>query len=123
MDVLRMERRYIVKYTGKYVSDIVAAHKSEMVARYTAATELFWAVENQVRGLLAGEAVLVFGYPAYHCFAREVLKKQLRFGGGFGLVAEVALLVTKWARRGCDPVILAKIQDELFAIPAPGGAP
>lgn len=103
------------------VGEDFAAKKTQMVNNMTMALAELSVLEERVKGILSGEAVLTVDYTKYHSFAREVWKKQKRFGGGSGLVDETAVLLAKWKARGCTEAVLDKLRNEIFAIPAPAG--
>ena len=47
----------------------------------------------------------------------ELNRQQEISGESFAMAAQV--LLDKWAARGCDPEVLAKIRTEVFDTPAP----
>ena len=113
-------RRYTERLIPDRVKEDFATQKPVMVAKVTEIFNLLVTIEDRVKGILSGEAVITVDYPKYHAFSKEIFKLQRRFGGGSGLNEEVALLVAKWKARGCLEPVLNKIRDEVFSIPAPG---
>jgi hypothetical protein len=90
-----------------------------MIAMETVVFNDLCTIEDRVKGILAGEAVVTCDYPKYHTFSRQIYKLQKRFLGGAGMEGEVALLVARWKARGCTEGVLNRIRDEGFSIPAP----
>jgi hypothetical protein len=112
-------RKYTLGVNPTRVMEDLTAQKPTMVSKATErATELS-TIEDRVKATLAGENVITSDYPKYHAFARQIYKLQRRFGGGTGLMDEVALLLAKWKARGCIEAVLIKVRNEVFAIAAP----
>ncbi|MEO0107640.1 MAG: hypothetical protein ABIK62_00475 [candidate division WOR-3 bacterium] len=112
-------RNYTDGVIPERVKEDFTTKKPIMVAKITDLFNQLTTIEDRVKGVLSGESVATCDYVKYHCFAREVWKKQRRFGGGTGLIDEVALLVAKWRARGCTDSVLTKIRNEVFALQPP----
>jgi hypothetical protein len=114
----------IENYTSKLIPSRVKedfeTKKPAMLVRYTATTDEICTIQDRVRGILSGETVYP-GWPVarYQAFAMEIYRAQKQWRGGNQLIQLAALIIAKWKFRGCAEPILAKIRDEVFAIPAP----
>ena len=112
--------KFIGKWTGNRCKEVVDLLKPSVDAEMALIQAQLIDLEARARAVLAGEAVVTSDYPKYHTFVRQIFSLQRHFGGGSGLIEEVALLVAKFKARGCLEPVLNKLRDEIFAIPAPG---
>ena len=72
------------------------------------------------RQTLNAAGVHTIFYVAYLNYARQLYKlsrQQNISGESFAMAAQV--LLDKWAARGCDPKVLAKIRTDVFDIAEP----
>ena len=77
-------------------------------------------MENKVREVINASGVSTSQYVPYLNFGRQLYKlsrEQQISGETFAMAAQV--LLDKWAARGCDPEVLAKIRTDVFDISAP----
>ncbi len=107
--------------TGK-VKEILDALRPDMLKHYEAAIVSFCEMETKARQTLNAAGVHTIFYVAYLNYARQLYKlsrQQGISGESFALQAQV--LLEKWASRGLDSAILARIRTEVFdaSIPTP----
>ena len=107
--------------TGR-VKAILDDLRPEMLKRYEAAVASLCEMEVKARQTLNAAGVHTIMYVPYLNYARQLYKlsrQQGISGESFALVAKV--LLDKWAARGLDPAVLARIRTEVFdaAPPAP----
>ena len=108
------------KYNTEAVKQSLDRLRPAMAARYQAAAAQLCIMENEVRTQLNQCGVHTMLYVPYLNFGRQLYKlsKQRGISGeSFAMAAQV--LLDKWAARGCDPDVLAKIRTDVFDIPAP----
>jgi hypothetical protein len=102
------------------VKQILDDRRSDMLKRYEAAVASLCEMETKARQTLNAAGVHTIFYVAYLSYARQLYKlsrQQGISGESFALQAQV--LLDKWANRGLDPVVLARIRTEVFDAPAP----
>ena len=112
-------RKYTEGVIPARIAEDFTTKKPVMVSKVTERMTELTTIEDRVKGVLSSEAALTCDYVKYHNFAREIYKLQRRFGGGVGMVDEVALVLAKWQARGCTNAILTKIRNNIFAVSAP----
>ena len=96
--------------------------RPEMLEHYKAAVASLCEMETKARQTLNAAGVHTIMYVPYLSYARQLYKlsrQQGISGESFALVAKV--LLDKWAARGLDSAVLARIRTEVFdvAVPAP----
>ena len=94
--------------------------RPDMLKRYEAAVASLCEMEVKARQTLNAAGVHTIFYVAYLNYARQLYKlsrQQGISGESFAMAAQV--LLDKWAARGCDPKVLAKIRTDVFDIDAP----
>jgi hypothetical protein len=91
-----------------------------MAKRYEAAMAQVYAMEMKVKEVINACGVSTSQYVPYLNFGRQLYKlsrEQNISGESFAMAAQV--LLEKWAARGCDPEVLAKVRKDVFDIDAP----
>ena len=119
-DPTKRTERWMVKYNLERVSKTLADMQGKMAEHYTAAMVGLCAMETDVKQVINACGVSTSQYVPYLNFGRQLYKlsKQRGISGeSFAMAAQV--LLDKWAARGCDPEVLAKIRTEVFNTPAP----
>jgi hypothetical protein len=119
MDAIRSLESYTLKVNPERVKEDFTQKKARMLTYLQTAFNALAAMQNQVMAVLAGYDLSTTDYPKYRAFASSVWKLQQKFGGGVGMINEVALQVAKWKARGCTEAVLNRIRDDVFNIPAP----
>ncbi len=112
--------RYKAKYNIKRVGETLNDLHEDMAARYEAAISQVYAMETKVKEVINASGVSTTQYVPYLNFGRQLYKlsrQQNISGESFAMAAQV--LLDKWAARGCDPEILAKVRKDVFDIDAP----
>jgi len=105
--------------TGK-VKEILDDLRPDMLKHYEAAVASLCEMETKARQTLNAAGVHTIMYVPYLNYARQLYKfsrQQGISGESFALVAEV--LLQKWAARGLNAAVLARIRTEVFDIVAP----
>src|SRR5512143_2200010 len=105
--------------TGK-VKQILDDLRPDMLKHYEAAVASLCEMETKARQTLNAAGVHTIFYVAYLNYARQLYKlsrQQGISGESFALQAQV--LLDKWAARGLDAVVLARIRTEVFDAAAP----
>ena len=105
--------------TGK-VKAILDDLRPDMLKHYEAAVASLCEMETKARQTLNGAGVHTIMYVPYLNYARQLYKlsrQQGISGESFALGAEV--LLQKWAARGLDSAVLARIRTEVFDVVAP----
>jgi hypothetical protein len=107
--------------TGR-MKETLDSLRPEMLEHYKAAVASLCEMETKARQTLNTAGVHAIMYVPYLSYARQLYKlsrQQGISGESFALVAKV--LLDKWAARGLDPAVLARIRTEVFdaAPPAP----
>jgi hypothetical protein len=118
-DATRRMKRWQKKYgpaQAKATLDLL--HDDAMQQRYEAATIAMTAMELKTKEVLNAHGVHTTNYVPYLSYARQLRKltRQNISGERFKMASEV--LLQKWAARGCDPKVLAKIRTDVFDISA-----
>jgi hypothetical protein len=109
-----------IKTDTTKVKQILDDRRPDMLKRYEAAIASLCEMETKARQTLNAAGVHTIFYVAYLNYARQLYKlsrQQGISGESFALQAQV--LLDKWANRGCDPEVLAKIRTDVFDTPAP----
>jgi hypothetical protein len=112
--------RWKAKYHLKRVGETLGDLREDMAARYEAAISQVYVMEAKVREVINASGVSTSQYVPYLNFGRQLYKlsrQQSISGESFAMAAQV--LLDKWAARGCDPKILAKIRTDVFDVAAP----
>ena len=112
--------KWQVKYNLEHVKDTLNAMRDDMAKHYQEAMTQVWIMENKVREVINACGVSTSQYVPYLNFGRQLYKlsrEQQISGETFAMAAQV--LLDKWAARGCDPEVLAKIRTDVFDISAP----
>jgi len=94
--------------------------RDEVAKRYEAGMAELTAMEGKVKDVIHAFGVSGSQYVPYLNFGRQLYKlsRQQRVSDeNFAMAAQV--LLDKWAARGCDPKVLAKIRTDVFNTPAP----
>ena len=119
-DPVKRTERWLVKYNLERVNQTLADLKGKMAEHYTAAMVGLCAMETDVKQVINAAGVSTSQYVPYLNFGRQLYKlsKQRGISGeSFAMAAQV--LLDKWAARGCDPKVLAKIRKDVFDIDVP----
>jgi len=105
--------------TGK-VKEVLDDMRPDMLKHYEAAVASLCEMETKARQTLNAAGVHTIMYVPYLSYARQLYKlsrQQGISGESFALGAQV--LLDKWANRGLDPDVLARIRTEVFDTSAP----
>jgi hypothetical protein len=111
------------RYKARYkVGRAKTSHelRDEVAKRYEAGMAELTAMEGKVKEVINAAGVSTSQYVPYLNFGRQLYKlsrQQGISGESFAMAAQV--LLDKWAARGCDPKVLAKVRKDVFDIPAP----
>jgi hypothetical protein len=119
-DPVKRAARYRAKYKVERVKDTLNDLREDMAMRYEAAMIAVCAMETKVKEVINAYGVSTSQYVPYLNFGRQLYKlsrQQQISGESFAMAAQV--LLDKWAARGCDPKVLAKIRTDVFDIAAP----
>jgi hypothetical protein len=119
-DPTKRAERWKAKYNLKRVNETLTDLREDMAARYEAAMTQVCAMEMKVKEVINASGVSTSQYVPYLNFGRQLYKlsrQQNISGESFAMAAQV--LLDKWAARGCDPEVLAKIRTDVFDISAP----
>jgi hypothetical protein len=119
-DPVKRTERWMAKYNLERVGQTLADLQVKMAEHYSAAMVGLCAMETDVKQVINGCGVSTSQYVPYLNFGRQLYKtgKQRGISGeSFAMAAQV--LLDKWAARGCDPEVLAKIRTDVFDTPAP----
>ena len=110
-----------IKTDTSKVKQILDDRRPDMLKHYEAAVASLCEMETKARQTLNAAGVHTIFYVAYLNYARQLYKlsrQQGISGESFALQAQV--LLDKWASRGLDAVVLARIRTEVFDAVAPG---
>ena len=110
-----------IKTDTTKVKQILDDRRPDMLKRYEAAIASLCEMEVKARQTLNAAGVHTIFYVAYLNYARQLYKlsrQQGISGESFALQAQV--LLDKWASRGLDAAVLARIRTEVFDAVAPG---
>ncbi len=102
------------------VKQVLDDRRPDMLKRYEAAVASLCEMETKARQTLNAAGVHTIFYVAYLNYARQLYKlsrQQGISGESFAMGAQV--LLDKWANRGLDPAVLARIRTEVFDASAP----
>ena len=105
--------------TGK-VKQILDDLRPDMLKHYEAAVASLCEMETKARQTLNAAGVHTIMYVPYLNYARQLYKlsrQQGISGESFAMGAQV--LLDKWAARGLDSAVLARIRTEVFDASAP----
>ena len=105
--------------TGK-VKEILDDLRPDMLKHYEAAVASLCEMETKARQTLNAAGVHTIMYVPYLSYARQLYKlsrQQSISGESFAMSAKV--LLDKWAARGLDAAVLARIRTEVFDTPVP----
>ena len=94
--------------------------RPDMLKHYEAAVVSLCEMEVKARQTLNAAGVHTTFYVAYLNYARQLHKQsrqQQISGENLAMAAQV--LLDKWAARGCDPKVLARIRTDVFDVAAP----
>ena len=119
-DPVKSAARWKAKYKVERVKDTLNDLREGMAVRYEAAMTELCAMEGKVKEVINAYGVSTSQYVPYLNFGRQLYKlsrQQHISGESFAMAAQV--LLDKWAARGCDPKVLAKIRKDVFDIAAP----
>jgi len=109
-----------IKTDTTKVKQILDDRRPDMLKRYEAAVASLCEMETKARQTLNAAGVHTIFYVAYLNYARQLYKlsrQQGISGDSFALGAQV--LLDKWAARGLDSAVLARIRTEVFDASAP----
>ncbi len=105
--------------TGK-VKQILDDLRPDMLKHYEAAVASFCEMETKARQTLNAAGVHTIMYVPYLNYARQLYKLSRQRGiSGESFALNAQVLLDKWAGRGLDPAILARIRTEVFDAVAP----
>ena len=119
-DPTKRAERWKAKYNLKRVNGTLNNLREGMAMRYETAMAELYAREGKVKEVINAYGVSTSQYVPYLNFGRQLYKlsrQQHISGESFAMAAQV--LLDKWAARGCDPKVLAKIRTDVFDISAP----
>jgi len=119
-DPVKSAARWKAKYKVERVKDTLNDLREGMAVRYEAAMAELCAMEGKVKEVINAYGVSTSQYVPYLNFGRQLYKlsrQQHISGESFAMAAQV--LFDKWAARGCDPKVLAKIRKDVFDIAEP----
>jgi len=111
--------RWNAKFNTDRVKSTLDVLKAQMAANYEAAAGEINAMEMQVKQAINEAGVSTALYVAYLNFGRQVWKMTRESISGNTAALAAKVLLNKWAERGCDPKVLAKIRSEVFNISEP----
>jgi hypothetical protein len=118
-DPVRSAARYKARYKvgrAKTSNEL----RDEVAKRYEVGMTELTAMEGRVKEIIHAFGVSGSQYVPYLNFGRQLhkLNRQERVSDeNFAMAAQV--LLDKWAARGCDPKVLAKIRKDVFDIDVP----
>ena len=119
-DPVKSTARWKAKYNLKRVNETLNDLREDMAMRYEVAMTELSVMEGKVKEVINAYGVSTSQYVPYLNFGRQLYKlsrQQHISGESFAMAAQV--LLDKWAARGCDPKVLAKIRTDVFDISAP----
>jgi len=119
-DPTRRAARWKAKYNLERVGATLNDLREDMAKRYEAAMAQVCAMETKVKEVINACGVSTSQYVPYLNFGRQLCKlsrQQNISGESFAMAAQV--LLVKWAARGCDPDVLAKIRKDVFDTDVP----
>jgi hypothetical protein len=119
-DVTRRISRWKAKYSPEIAAQTTARIYADMTARYEASMVALNSMELDTKQVLSASGIDTMYIVFYLDYARQLYKlsrEQGISGESFAMAAQV--LLDKWAARGCDPKVLAKIRKDVFDIDEP----
>ena len=119
-DPVKRAERWKAKYKTQRVKETLDDIREDMAKRYEAAIADVCVMEGKVKEVINAAGVSTSLYVPYLNFGRQLYKlthQQHVTGESFAMAAQV--LLDKWAARGCDPKVLAKVRTDVFDIGAP----
>jgi len=119
-DPVKSTARWKAKCNLKRVNETLNDLREDMAMRYEVAMTELGAMEAKVKEVINAYGVSTSQYVPYLNFGRQLYKlsrQQHISGESFAMAAQV--LLDKWAARGCDPDVLAKIRKDVFDIADP----
>ena len=119
-DATRRAANWQAKYNVERVKQTLEDKREKMAERYRAAVAPLVTMEGKVKEVLNGCGVSTALYVPYLNFGRQLYKlsrQQNIQGESLAMAAQV--LLDKWAARGCDPDVLAKIRTDVFSVQEP----
>jgi hypothetical protein len=114
----------LANYTAKTVATTVglkiAANLPTMKSEFSAAIQSLAPVEQQIQGILNGEATVpVVQYPFYLSFGRELWALGHKGIAGDAALTRSATILGKWDDMGLENTILKKIALDVFNMTIP----
>ena len=105
--------------TGK-VKQILDDLRPDMLKHYEAAVASLCEMETKARQTLNAAGVHTIMYVPYLSYARQLYKLSRQQGiSGESFAMSAKVLLDKWAARGLDAAVLARIRTEVFDTPVP----
>lgn len=122
--LLRTANDRSTKYDSKTAATTVglkiAAGLGIMKSQFAAAINSLAPIEQQIQGILNGEAAVpTIQYPFYLCFGRELWSLDNRGIDGAAAVLRAITIQEKWTDMGLDDTITKKIALDVFNIIVP----
>ena len=112
--------RWKAKYNLKRVNETLTDLREDMAARYEAAMNQLYAMEMKGKEVINAAGVSTSQYVPYLNFGRQLYKlSRQQFISGESLAMAAQVLLDKWAARGCDPKVLAKVRKDVFDVEPP----
>jgi len=111
---------WTIKTDTAKVKQILDDLRPDMLKHYEAAAVSLCEMETKARQILNAAGVHTIMYVPYLSYARQLYKLSRQkgiSGESFALSAQV--LLEKWANRGLDADVLARIRTEVFDAVAP----
>jgi len=113
------EARWKAKFKTDRIKSTLDDLRDQMAMNYSAAAGQINAMEMQVKQVINEAGVSTIFYVPYLNFGRQIWKMTRSDISGNTAALAARVLLEKWAARGCDPQILARIRSEVFNIPEP----
>jgi hypothetical protein len=119
-DPVRRKENWEVKYNLDRVKQTLEAKRAKMAEHYEAAVAAMCAKETKARETLNACGVNTIQHVPYLNFGRQLYKLTTqREIAGDSAAIEARVLLEKWASRGLDPEVLAKVRTDVFNIGEP----
>ena len=117
---VKRTERWRVKYNLERVNKTLADLQGKMAEHYTAAMVGLCAMETDVKQVINAAGVSTSQYVPHLNFGRQLYKLSRQRGiSGESFVLGAQVLLDKWAARGLDSAVLARIRTEVFDAVAP----
>ena len=117
-DTTKRIANYDYRMNPERIAEKIKQKQTQMRNAYAARVSEMYQIEQLVKEVLATEkGARTIQNPYYHDFARQVYAQRIVTKAGEELNAEVGDFIKKWAARGLNRRILARIRDEVFSIP------